>query len=29
MKTLKVEQVYLAGYEKFRDVAARLPCFIE
>ena len=29
MKTLKVEEVYLAGYEKFSDVAARLPYFIE
>jgi len=29
MKTLKVEEVYLAGYEKFGDVAARLPYFIE
>jgi putative transposase len=29
MKTLKVEEVYLAGYEKFSDVATRLPYFIE
>ncbi len=29
MKTLKVEDVYLAGYETFADVAARLPRFIE
>jgi len=29
MKTLKVEEVYLAGYEKFSDVAAGLPYFIE
>ena len=29
MKTLKVEEVYLAGYEKFDDVAGRLPYFIE
>lgn len=29
MKTLKVEQVYLAGYESFEDVAALLPQFIE
>ena len=29
MKTLKVEQVYLAGYESFQDVTAQLPTFIE
>lgn len=29
MKTLKVEDVYLAGFETFRDVANRLPYFIE
>lgn len=29
MKTLKVEEVYLAGYETFNDVATRLPRFIE
>ncbi|WP_207100252.1 IS3 family transposase [Paracoccus shandongensis] len=29
MKTLKVEEVYRAGYETFADVAARLPIFIE
>ena len=29
MKTLKVEEVYLAGYETFADVTARLPKFIE
>jgi putative transposase len=29
MKTLKVEEVYLAGFEKFSDVATRLSYFIE
>jgi putative transposase len=29
MKTLKVEQVYLAGYESFADVTAQLPTFLE
>jgi putative transposase len=29
MKTLKVEEVYLAGDETFADVATRLPRFIE
>ncbi|WP_246146631.1 IS3 family transposase [Maritimibacter alkaliphilus] len=29
MKTLKVEEVYRAGYETFTDVAARLPRYIE
>jgi putative transposase len=29
MKTLKIEEVYLAGYETFNDVATRLPRFIE
>ena len=29
MKTLKVEQAYLAGYETFEDVATQLPHFIE
>jgi hypothetical protein len=29
MKTLKVEDVYIAGYETFADVIERLPRFIE
>lgn len=29
MKTIKVEQVYLAGYETFDDVASQLPRFID
>lgn len=29
MKTLKVEQVYLAGYEDFQDVVSHLPQFID
>lgn len=29
MKTIKVEQVYLAGYESFKDVATHLPKFID
>ncbi|MET3178262.1 UNVERIFIED_ORG: putative transposase [Variovorax guangxiensis] len=29
MKTLKVEDLYIGGYETFADVAARLPRFIE
>ena len=29
MKTLKVEQVYISGYEIFGDVAERVPRFIE
>ena len=29
MKTLKVEEVYLAGYESMRDVAERIPKFID
>lgn len=29
MKTLKVEDIYPAGYETFADVAEQLPKFIE
>ena len=29
MKTLKVEDIYIGGYETFADVAERLPRFIE
>ena len=29
MKTIKVEQIYLAGYETFTDLSSQLPRFIE
>ncbi|MFK4871891.1 hypothetical protein [Novosphingobium sp. ZW T3_23] len=29
MKTLKIEEVYITGYETFADVAERLSVFIE
>ncbi|WP_242631087.1 hypothetical protein [Variovorax paradoxus] len=29
MQTLKVQEVYLAGYENFADVATWLPRFVE
>ena len=29
MKTLKVEEIYISGYETFADVATRLPHFID
>lgn len=29
MKTLKAEEVYLAGHDTFADVIQRLPIFIE
>ena len=29
MKTLKHEEVHMSGYETFRDVAMRLPRFLE
>ncbi len=29
MKTLKLEELYLAGYKNFTEVADRLPRFIE
>jgi putative transposase len=29
MKTLKVEEIYLSGYETFADVTSRLPVFLE
>ncbi len=29
MKTLKYEEVYLAGYETYQDVVERIPHFVE
>jgi putative transposase len=29
MKTLKVEEIYIGGYETFQDVVQRLPRFVE
>ena len=29
MKTIKVEQIYLAGYGRFQDATSPLPGFIE
>ncbi len=29
MKTLKVEEIYLSGYDAFADVTSRLPRFLE